>query len=168
VASLPGMRFLEPVGVPLFESLLPNLQPSCWRKILELIAGPLLLKILLSSTQHLSATLRPAALALPPSPQFHMQPVLPPFGHELRDECRTPQRHTPRTLPVPSTQRNEPARILWPWLVACTSWLRCGRSAHESRASSLTSTYVRRGSRANLKPANGLVSGPTFFASAST
>src|SRR6266496_6458595 len=45
--SLLGMRFLEPVRVPLFESLLPSLEPACWRRILELIARSLLLEILL-------------------------------------------------------------------------------------------------------------------------
>ena len=43
-----GMHFLEPVPVPLFESLFPSLQPTCWRRIFELMAQSLLLKILLS------------------------------------------------------------------------------------------------------------------------
>src|SRR5919106_7063226 len=48
------MRFLEPVPVPLFESLLPGLQPAWLRRILELLAGPLVLEILLNHHVQLS------------------------------------------------------------------------------------------------------------------
>src|SRR5437762_5736781 len=49
-SSLLLMHFLEPVRVTLFESLLPSLQPACWRRISELvIARSLLLEIFLSN-----------------------------------------------------------------------------------------------------------------------
>lgn len=48
------MRFLEPVRIPVFESLLPSLQPTCSRRILELITRTLVLEILLRHHVHLS------------------------------------------------------------------------------------------------------------------
>src|SRR5881227_2165703 len=48
------MRLSESVRVPLFESLLPSLQPARWRKISELIASPLVLEIFLSHHVQLS------------------------------------------------------------------------------------------------------------------
>src|SRR5438046_2740390 len=48
------MRLSESVRVPLFESLLPSLQPDRWRKISELVASPLVLEILLSHHVQLS------------------------------------------------------------------------------------------------------------------
>jgi len=53
-SSLLGMRLSESVRVPLFESLLPSLQPARWRKISELVASPLVLEILLSHHVQLS------------------------------------------------------------------------------------------------------------------
>ncbi len=52
-SSLLGMRLSESVRVPLFESLLPSLQPARWRKISELIASPLVLEIFLLLTRFL-------------------------------------------------------------------------------------------------------------------
>jgi hypothetical protein len=51
----PGMRFLESCRVPLFEGLLPSLQPACWRRISKLIGWFLLLEILLSYHVQLGA-----------------------------------------------------------------------------------------------------------------
>jgi len=48
------MRLLEPVGVTVFEGLVPSLQLGCSRRTSELVAGSLLLEILLSHHVQLS------------------------------------------------------------------------------------------------------------------
>src|SRR4029453_15999864 len=53
--SLLRVRFLEPVRIPVFESLLPSVQSTCSRRILELITRTLLLEILLLHHFHLTA-----------------------------------------------------------------------------------------------------------------
>jgi hypothetical protein len=88
------MRFLEPVHVPLCESLLPSLHPACWRRISELINRSLLLEILLSHRVQLSVgrqlcVARRLLSRLHPDfvsgPFFSGSPVRPTMSQKRRD-----------------------------------------------------------------------------------